>query len=108
MQVAIKIRVKPKTRADRTIGVGSLRCLPAPDQPAHAISVNFRLDQGVAGKAAPCAEFGADARLVADNGQEIAGAAATQRVNQIGEQAGGKCLRAHNELDVWLPSHMPW
>ena len=48
MQVAVEIRVEPKARADRAIGVGVRWSLPTPDHPPCASRLDSRIDQGVA------------------------------------------------------------
>src|ERR1700730_17056320 len=112
MQVAVEIRIEPKTRADRAIGVGIHRSLPAPDHPPHAAPLDSRIDQGVVREAAPKLEVGAEILFVANDRQEIAWATSAQCSNKLGQQAAGKRFNASVELDVcfgWhtLLSHNP-
>ena len=105
MQVAVEIRVEPKTRADRAIGAGIRRSLSAADHPPHAASLDGRIDQGVAREAAPSLKVGAETPLAANYGQEIARATSTQRSDKLGQQAGCKRFNTGVELDVRFGLH---
>src|SRR4029077_4862006 len=105
MQVAVEIRVEPKTRADRAIGVRIRRSLSAPDHPPDTARIDGRIDQGVAREAAPNLEVGAEIRFAANDGKEIARATSAQRSNKLGQQAGGERFSASVQLDVRFASH---
>jgi hypothetical protein len=105
VQVAVEIRVEPKARADRAIGVGIRRDLPAPDHPPRSARLDGRIDQGVARKAAPSLKVSAKTPFAANDRQEIARATSAQRSNQLRQQAGGKRFNACVELDVRFGWH---
>ena len=76
-----------------------------PEHPAGAASLDSNVDQTVAREATPCFEFGADAWIATDHGDEVAFAAAAQRSDQIRQEARGKCLGAGIEFNVRARSH---
>ncbi len=90
MQVTIEIRIQPKAGSDRACGVGSRGSLPAPDNPSCAIRLDNRIDQRVAGKAAPSFKLGAESFFTANYRQEIARTTSPQRTNKLGEKARGR------------------
>ena len=105
MQVAIEIRIQPKARSDRACGVGSRGSLPAPDNPSCAIRLDNRIDQRVAGKAAPSFKLGAESFFTANYRQEIARTTSPQRANELGEKARGKRLTPGVQLDILFGWH---
>jgi hypothetical protein len=100
MQVTVEIRVEPKTRADRAIGVRIRRSLSAPEHPPRTVRLDGRIDQRVAGETAPMLEVGAEIRVATNDGQEIARATSAQYSNKLGQQTGGKRFDASAQLDV--------
>ena len=70
-----------------------------------ATFLDRNIDQTVAGEATPCLELGADARIAAGHGHEIALTAAAQHSYQIGQEARGKRLGAGVELNVRVRPH---
>ena len=105
MQIAVEIRVEPKARTDRALGVGIRRSLPAPDHPPCAVRLDSRIDQGVARKAAPSFKVGAESPFATNDREKIARTASAQRTNKLGEQAGGKRFKAGVELDIRFGCH---
>src|SRR5215510_11120249 len=85
-QVAIEIGVEPQARPNGTIGFAYRWGFAAADHPARLICLLGRLDQGVPGKATPSCEVIAQPGIAANNSEEIPGATAAQRVDQIWEQ----------------------
>ncbi|WP_244443081.1 hypothetical protein [Bradyrhizobium sp. Ai1a-2] len=79
--------------------------LAVPKHPTAATFLDCRVDQTVAGEAAPCLELGADGRIVADHGHEIALTAAAERSYQIRQKARSECLGAGVELNVHVHFH---
>jgi hypothetical protein len=79
MQVAIKIRVEPEARTDRTIRISIRRSLPATNHPPYSIRLYAFADQRVARETAPGLEVRAENRFAAGYGQEIARAALAKR-----------------------------
>ena len=104
-QVAVEIRVEPKPRPDGTVRVRRLGSLPVPKDPATAACLDARIHQAVVREAAPSLEIDADTCLAAEDGDEIAGSGATQRRDQLRQQAGGKRLCAGIDLEVHLHRH---
>src|SRR6516165_8007164 len=105
MQVAVEICVEPKPRADRAIGVGVYRSLPAPDHPARVARLDARIHQRVACEAAPNFEVRAETRFAASDTHEIAGAASAKRSNKPGKQAGSERFSAGVDLDFRFGSY---
>jgi hypothetical protein len=105
MQVAIEIRIQPKAGTDRACGVGIRGSLPAPDNPSCAIRLDNRIDQRIAGKAAPSFKLGAESFFTANYRQEIARTTSPQRTHELGEQARGKGLTPGVQLDVRFGWH---
>jgi hypothetical protein len=105
MQVAVEIRVEPKARTDRAIGVGIRRSLPAPDHPPCAVQLDSHINQGVARKAAPSFKVSAERPFATCYRQEIARTTSAQRTNQFDRQAGGKRFMAGVKLDIRFDWH---
>jgi hypothetical protein len=105
MQVAIEIRIQPKAGTDRACGVGICGSLPAPDNPSCAIRLDNRIDQRIAGKAAPSFKLGAESFLTAKDRQKIARTTSPQRTNKLGEKARGKGLTPGVQLDIRFGWH---
>src|SRR5262245_9689941 len=89
-QVAVEVGVEPQPRPNRTIGIAFRGSLTGPYYPARLICLLGRLNQGVAGEAAPGCKVLAEPRIAANNGEEAAGATTAHRVDQLWKQTGRK------------------
>src|SRR5262249_9199289 len=78
---------------------------PVSDHPTGAAGLDLRVHQTVAGEAAPSLKIGAHAWLAADHGDEIARTRATQRIDQLRKETGGKRPCPGVELEVGLHWH---
>ena len=84
-QIAVKIRIKPQTRAYGSIVADIRRRFAMPEHPARAAVFDGRVDQTIASEAAPGFELGPKRWIATGNGYEIAPAAASERRDQFRE-----------------------
>ena len=105
VQVTVEIRVEPKARTDRPIGVGIGRRLPAADHPARAALLDIRIDHSVVRETAPSLQVPAKASFVANDGHKVSGITSAKCSDKLGQQAGSKRFIAGVELDGSFDSH---
>lgn len=77
----------------------------ASDHPASAARLDSGSDERIAGEPAPGFEVGADRRFVAGKRQQVSGAAAPKRGNQVNQQAISEGPATRVEFDINFPAH---
>ena len=101
-QIAVEIRVEPKPRADRPIGLGLDGASPRRMTSSERGPLRDRVDQAVAGEAAPGLEIRSEARIGADDGKQLPVPAFADRRDQPGKQAVGEGHGADVDLEFRL------